>query len=67
MTYITSTLGILGGQEIILIVLIILLIFGGRKIPELMKGIGKGIKEFKNANINEDEEKDGTPTNSDKS
>ncbi len=66
MTYLTSILGILGGQEIILIVLIILLLFGGRKIPELMKGIGKGIKEFKNANINEDEEKDTAPTNSDK-
>lgn len=42
-------LGILGGQEIILIVLAILILFGGRKIPELMKGLGKGIKEFKNA------------------
>lgn len=40
-------LGILGGQEIILIVLAVLLLFGGRKIPELMKGLGKGIKEFK--------------------
>ncbi|RLD70573.1 MAG: twin-arginine translocase TatA/TatE family subunit [Bacteroidetes bacterium] len=45
----TIFLGILGGQEIILIVLAILILFGGRKIPELMKGIGKGIKEFKNA------------------
>lgn len=40
-------LGILGGQEIILIILAVLLLFGGRKIPELMKGLGKGIKEFK--------------------
>lgn len=42
-------LGILGGQEIILIVLVILILFGGKKIPELMKGLGKGIKEFKKA------------------
>jgi len=47
--YNTILLGILGGQEIILIVLAILLLFGGRKIPELMKGLGKGIKEFKKA------------------
>ncbi len=45
----TIFLGILGGQEILLIVLAILVLFGGRKIPELMKGLGKGIKEFKNA------------------
>ena len=42
-------LGILGGQEVIIIALILLLLFGGRKIPELMKGLGKGIKEFKDA------------------
>ncbi len=45
----TIFLGILGGQEIILIVLAVLILFGGRKIPELMKGVGKGIKEFKKA------------------
>ncbi len=39
----------LGAQEIILILLIVLLLFGGRKIPELMKGLGKGVKEFKDA------------------
>lgn len=38
-----------GGSEWILLVLIVLLIFGGKKIPELMKGIGKGIREFKDA------------------
>lgn len=38
-----------GGSEWILIILAILLLFGGKKIPELMKGIGSGIKEFKNA------------------
>lgn len=37
----------LGTQEIIIIALIILLLFGGRKIPELMKGLGKGVKSFK--------------------
>lgn len=37
----------LGGQEIILIVLLVLLLFGGRKIPELMRGLGKGVKSFK--------------------
>lgn len=45
--FLVIPLGILGGQEIILIVLAVLLLFGGRKIPELMKGLGKGIKEFK--------------------
>lgn len=44
----------LGGSEIILIVLALLLLFGGKKIPELMKGIGQGIKEFKNASKEED-------------
>lgn len=48
-TFLIISLGILGGQEIILIVLAILILFGGRKIPELMKGLGKGIKEFKKA------------------
>lgn len=37
----------LGGSEIILIALIVLLLFGGKKIPELMKGLGKGVKSFK--------------------
>jgi len=37
----------IGTWEIILIVLVILLIFGGKKIPELMKGLGKGVKSFK--------------------
>lgn len=37
----------LGGQEILFIALIVLLLFGGRKIPELMKGLGKGVKSFK--------------------
>lgn len=39
--------GTIGAQEIILIVLVVLLFFGGRKIPELMRGLGKGVKSFK--------------------
>lgn len=39
----------LGATEIILIVVVVLLLFGGKKIPELMRGLGKGIKEFKTA------------------
>jgi len=45
----TIFLGIIGGQEILLILLVVLLFFGGRKIPELMKGLGQGIREFKKA------------------
>ncbi|MFT3845367.1 MAG: twin-arginine translocase TatA/TatE family subunit [Lacibacter sp.] len=45
-------LGVLGTQEIILIVIAILILFGGRKIPELMKGLGKGIREFNDAKNN---------------
>ena len=40
-------LGNVGMAEIVIIALVILLIFGGRKIPELMKGIGKGVRSFK--------------------
>ena len=45
----TLFLGGIGTGEILLIVLAILLIFGGKKIPELMRGMGKGVKEFKDA------------------
>lgn len=41
--------GVIGPQEVIVILIIVLLLFGGRKIPELMKGLGKGMREFKNA------------------
>lgn len=52
----------LGGQELIWIVVIVLLLFGGRKIPELMRGLGKGVKEFKDASKGQDsEEKNDTP------
>jgi len=42
-------LGAIGAPEIIIILIIVILLFGGRKIPELMKGIGQGMKEFKKA------------------
>ena len=42
-------LGITGGWELIVTILAILLLFGGRKIPELMKGLGQGMREFKKA------------------
>jgi sec-independent protein translocase protein TatA len=42
----------LGWNEILLILLVVLLLFGGRKIPELMRGLGKGIREFNDAKDN---------------
>lgn len=48
-------LGFVGPWQIILIVVALLLMFGGKKIPELMKGLGKGIKEFKDATGEEKE------------
>ncbi len=47
----------IGAPQIILIVVVVLLLFGGRKIPELMRGLGSGIKEFKNATKDDDEPK----------
>ncbi|MCX6236601.1 MAG: twin-arginine translocase TatA/TatE family subunit [Bacteroidia bacterium] len=47
--------GIVGPWQIVLIIAVILLMFGGKKIPELMSGIGKGMKDFKKA-IKEDDE-----------
>jgi sec-independent protein translocase protein TatA len=48
-------MGNLGATEIILILLVVVLLFGGRKIPELMKGIGQGMKEFKKASKLDDD------------
>mgnify|MGYP002623921461 CR=1 FL=1 len=48
----------IGTTEIILIALVVLLIFGGKKIPELMKGIGKGVKSFKDGVNGVEDEKD---------
>ena len=50
-------LGMIGAQQIILIIAVVLLLFGGRKIPELMRGLGSGIKEFKNATKEEENPK----------
>ncbi len=47
----------IGGSELLVILLVVLLIFGGKKIPELMRGLGRGVKEYKNA-INEVEKAD---------
>ncbi len=55
-------LGVIGPWQIVLIVAVVLLLFGGRKIPELMRGLGGGVNEFKNA-IKEDEKE---PSSSDK-
>ena len=49
-------LGIVGPWQVGVVVLVLLLLFGGKKIPELMKGLGKGIKEFKNASKADDTE-----------
>lgn len=46
----------LGGPEIFIILAVVLLLFGGKKIPELMRGLGKGIKEFNNARGSVDSE-----------
>jgi sec-independent protein translocase protein TatA len=48
-------LGAFGPTEIILVLAVVLLMFGGKKIPELMKGLGQGIKEFKDASKGEAE------------
>ncbi len=51
-------LGMIGPWQIVLIVVVLLLLFGGKKIPELMRGLGQGMKEFKNAKDGVDEKKD---------
>lgn len=48
----STLLGMLGTNEIIIILVIVLLLFGGRKIPELMRGLGKGVREFNDAKSN---------------
>lgn len=51
-------LGVIGVPQIILIVVVVLLLFGGKKIPELMRGLGTGIKEFKDASRDDDKKDD---------
>ena len=53
----TIFLGMMGPWQWVIIGLAILLLFGGKKLPELMKGLGTGIKEFKDATKSEEEEK----------
>ncbi|MGL2962637.1 Sec-independent protein translocase subunit TatA/TatB [Flavobacterium sp. RSB2_4_14] len=55
MNFLTISLGTIEFPQMMLILAVILLLFGGKKIPELMKGLGSGVKEFKNA------AKDDTP------
>jgi len=56
------SLAAIGPWQIVLIVLIVLLLFGGKKIPELMRGLGSGLKEFKDASKDDSKE----PTQNDK-
>lgn len=57
-------MGKFGTMEIVLILAVVLLLFGGKKIPELMRGLGKGMKEFKDASKGEGTS--STPTETDK-
>lgn len=56
MNALTIFLGMVGPWQIAIIVILVVLLFGGRKIPELMRGLGTGIKEFKDATKEEEEE-----------
>ena len=60
----SSLLGFLnlGGGEIFIIVVVVLLMFGGKKIPELARGLGKGIREFKDASKGEEKNDNQHPT-----
>lgn len=63
-------LGVFGPMQMVLVLVVVLLLFGGKKIPELMRGLGQGIKEFKDASKGEDKNNantnntTNTPTNS---
>ena len=54
----TFVLLAIGPWQIVLLVVLVILLFGGRKIPELMRGLGSGIKEFKDASKEDDSEKE---------
>jgi len=51
----------MGPDKLIIILIVVLLLFGGQKIPELMRGLGEGMKEFKKATRDEDQDKPVTP------
>lgn len=64
-------LGFLGGQEIIVVLILVLVLFGGTKIPQLMRGLGRGMNEFKKAKAGiydelDDIKKEDTPKEADK-
>ncbi|MFK5880182.1 MAG: twin-arginine translocase TatA/TatE family subunit [Flavobacteriaceae bacterium] len=59
----TIFLGMVGPWQIAVIVVLVLLLFGGKKIPELMRGLGGGLKEFKNASKEDDEPEEETKEN----
>ena len=66
MIYNFVILGIIGGQELLIVALIILLLFGGSKIPQLMRGLGRGVKEFKDGTKGlglDDDDDDKSPEN----
>jgi len=58
MNTLTIFLGMVGPWQIAVIVVLVLLLFGGKKIPELMRGLGSGIKEFKDASKEEEKEEE---------
>ena len=60
MNSLVTYLGMVGPWQIIVILAVVLLLFGGKKIPELMKGLGSGIKEFKDATKEENSKKDAS-------
>ncbi|MEJ5052953.1 twin-arginine translocase TatA/TatE family subunit [Sphingobacterium sp. MYb382] len=60
----TSGLLFIGTQEILVIVILVLLLFGGKKIPELMRGLGRGVKEFKDGQKEDPSEDNKNTTNS---
>ena len=57
-TPLSILLGVIGPWQIVLIVVVILLLVGGKKIPELMRGLGQGMKEFKDASKGDDKPKE---------
>ncbi|MCG9909933.1 MAG: twin-arginine translocase TatA/TatE family subunit [Flavobacteriales bacterium] len=64
--YASIIMGTIGWPQIVLIVVVVLLLFGGRKIPELMKGLGQGVKEFKDGMNSSDKDKAKEPKETEK-
>ena len=60
-------LGVFGPWQLIAILVVALLLFGGKKIPELMKGLGKGVKEFKDASARDEDDKESSSSEDKKS